>query len=148
MDARIVRAEVSPDPIDPAAVLGLVSQPGAGASVLFVGTVRDHDPQAAGEVVGLDYTSHPTAPERIAEIVGEALAEAGSTGADARVAAVHRVGRLGVGDVAFVVAVSSAHRAQAFELCELVVERVKQRLPIWKQQFEADGTHHWSGLDG
>ena len=140
MDARIVRAEVSSDPIDPAAVLGLVSQPGAGASALFVGTVRDHDPQAAGEVVGLDYTSHPTAPERIAEIVGEALAEAGSTGADARVAAVHRVGRLGVGD--------AAHRAQAFELCELVVERVKQRLPIWKQQFEADGTHRWSGLDG
>jgi molybdopterin synthase catalytic subunit len=148
MDARIVRAEVSAEPIDPALVLASVAQGTAGASVLFVGTVRDHDPQAAGEVVGLDYTSHPSAPERIIEIVSDALVEWGADGADARVAAVHRIGSLGVGEVAFVVAVSSAHRAQAFDLCELVVERVKQHLPIWKQQFEADGTHHWSGLDG
>ena len=146
MDPRIVGAEVSPDPIDPPAVLASVAQRAAGASVLFVGTVRDHDPQAGGEVVGLDYTGHPSAPQRIVEIVGDALAEWGAGDGDARVAAVHRIGRLGVGEVAFVVAVSSAHRAQAFDLCELVVERVKQHLPIWKQQFEADGTHHWSGL--
>lgn len=145
MERRIVLAEVGPEPIDPAAVLRLVAQPSAGASVLFVGTVRDHDPQAAGEVVGLDYTCHPSASQRIGEIVGEALAEAEADPA-ALVAAVHRVGRLGVGEVAFVVAASSAHRAHAFDLCELVVERVKQGLPIWKQQFEADGSHHWSGL--
>ena len=145
MDARIVRAEVSLDPIDPVAVLGLVAQASAGASVLFVGTVRNHDPQAAGEVVGLDYTCHPSAPERVIEIVRDALAEAGAE-PGARVAAVHRIGRLAVGDVAFVVAVSSAHRAHAFDLNELVVERVKQHLPIWKQQFEANGSHRWSGL--
>lgn len=145
MDPRVVLAEVSADPVDPAAVLGLVAQASAGASVLFTGTVRDHDPQAIGEVVGLDYTCHPSAPERIGEIVRDALTEA-EAAPQARVAAVHRVGRLGVGEVAFVVAVSSPHRAQAFALCELVVERVKQRLPIWKQQFEADGSYRWSGL--
>ncbi len=145
MDARVVRAEVGADPVDPAAVLERVAQAGAGAAVLFVGTVRDHDPQAAGEVVGLDYTCHPAAGERIGEIVRDTLAEAGAE-AGVRVAAVHRVGRLGVGEVAFVVAVSSAHRAQAFALCELIVERVKQNLPIWKRQFEADGSSRWSGL--
>lgn len=145
MDDRIVLAEVSAEPVDPAELLESVAQAGAGATVLFVGTVRDHDPQATGEVVGLDYTCHPSAHQRIGEIVHDALAGAGA-GAGARVAAVHRIGRLGVGEVAFVVAVSSAHRAQAFALCELVVERVKQQLPIWKQQFEADGSHRWSGL--
>lgn len=145
MDDRIVLAEVSAEPVDPTEVLGSVAQTGAGATVLFVGTVRDHDPQAASQVVGLDYTCHPSAYQRIGEIVNEALAEA-DAGTGARVAAVHRIGRLGVGEVAFAVAASSAHRAQAFALCELVVERVKQHLPIWKQQFEADGTHRWSGL--
>ncbi len=143
MDPRVLLAEVSSDPIDPAAVLASVSQSSAGAAVLFVGTVRDHDPQAGGRVVGLDYTSHPSAPQRIGEIVTEALA--GSPD-EVRVAVVHRIGRLAVGEVAFVVAVSSAHRAQAFECCNLVVERVKQHLPIWKQQFEADGSYRWSGL--
>lgn len=141
MDDRIVLARVSAEPIDPQAVLAAVARPSSGASTLFVGTVRDHDPQAAGEVVGLDYTCHPSAPQRIVEIVTDALAAE-----DARVAAVHRIGHLEVGEVAFVVAVSSAHRAQAFELCERVVERVKHELPIWKQQFEADGSYRWSGL--
>ncbi len=142
MDPRIVVAEVSADPVDPAVLLELVARPVAGASALFVGTVRDHDPQAAGEVVGLGYSCHPSAPERIGEIVAAALGSAEGV----RVAAVHRIGRLAVGEVAFVVAVSSAHRALAFELCERVVERVKRELPIWKQQFEADGSYRWSGL--
>lgn len=143
MDSRVVLAEVRSGPIDPAAVAALVAQPSAGASVLFVGAVRDHDPHADGEVVGLDYTCHPSAPQRIGEIVAGALAAAGD---DVRVATVHRIGQLGVGEVAFVVAVSSAHRRQAFEVCEQVVEQVKQHLPIWKQQFEADGSYRWSGL--
>ncbi|MGC3954753.1 MAG: molybdenum cofactor biosynthesis protein MoaE [Propionicimonas sp.] len=143
MDERLLLAQVSAEPVDPAALSAAVSRGEAGASVLFVGTVRDHDPQASGEVVGLDYTCHPSAPQRIGEIVAAALESAGD---DVRVAAVHRIGRLGVGEVAFVVAVSSAHRRQAFEVCERVVERVKRELPIWKQQFEADGSYRWSGL--
>ncbi|MCW5952718.1 MAG: molybdenum cofactor biosynthesis protein MoaE [Propionibacteriaceae bacterium] len=145
MDDRLVLAGISADPVDPAGLLERVARAGAGAAVVFVGTVRDHDPQATGEVVGLDYTCHPSAHDRIGGIVGDALAEAGAE-PEARVAAVHRIGRLTVGEVAFVVAVSSAHRPQAFALCELVVERVKQHLPIWKQQFEADGSYRWSGL--
>jgi molybdopterin synthase catalytic subunit len=145
MDARIRLAEVAPDTLDEAALLRLVERPDAGAATLFVGRVRDHDPQAAGEVVGLDYTAHPSATEKLAEIVTNALAAADPDGGTV-VAVAHRIGHLEVGDAAFVVAVSAANRRLTFEVCELIVEQVKHELPIWKQQFEADGSYRWSGL--
>ena len=145
MDQRIALAEVSAEPVDPAALAALVDHPAAGATTLFVGRVRDHDPEATGEVVALDYTCHPSAPERIVELVEAVLAGHDPAG-DARVAAVHRIGHLVVGDPAFVVAVSAAHRRLAFEVCEAVVEVVKRDLPVWKQQFEADGSYRWSGM--
>lgn len=141
----IALAAVSAEPIDASALLTLVSRPDAGAVSLFVGVVRNHDPQADGEVVALHYTSHPTASARIGEIVTEVLAEADPQG-ECLLAAVHRVGELVVGDAAFVVAVSAPHRRRAFAVCEQVVEQVKAELPVWKQQFEADGSYRWSGL--
>jgi molybdopterin synthase catalytic subunit len=145
MDARIRLAEVAPDTLDETALLRLVERPDAGAATLFVGRVRDHDPQAAGEVVGLDYTAHPSATGKLVEIVTEALATADPEHGTV-VAVAHRIGHLDVGDAAFVVAVSAAHRRLTFEVCELIVEQVKHELPIWKQQFEADGSYRWSGL--
>jgi molybdopterin synthase catalytic subunit len=145
MDARIRLADVATDALDETALLRLVERPDAGAATLFVGRVRDHDPQAAGEVVGLDYTAHPTATEKLVEIVTEALAIADPDGGTV-VAVAHRIGHLDVGDTAFAVAVSAAHRRLTFEVCELIVEQVKHQLPIWKQQFEADGNYRWSGL--
>lgn len=65
---------------------------------------------------------------------------------DPRVAVAHRVGHLVVGDLALVACVSSPHRALAFDVCAELVEAVKRELPIWKQQFEADGRHVWSNL--
>lgn len=143
--AQIRLAEVSDAPIDPAEVMALVTRPEAGAISLFVGVVRDHDPQADGAVVSLDYTSHPSANDTIGEIIAAVLTEH-DPDAETVVAAAHRIGHLSVGDNAFVVAVSAAHRAQAFAVCEHVVEQVKAQLPIWKQQFEADGSYRWSGL--
>ncbi|HSK32482.1 MAG TPA: molybdenum cofactor biosynthesis protein MoaE [Propionicimonas sp.] len=145
MDARIRLAEVTADPCEETALLRLVERPDAGAAILFVGRVRDHDPQATGEVVGLDYTAHPSAAGKLVEIVTGALVEADPDGGTV-VAVAHRIGHLDVGEVAFVVAVSAAHRRLAFEVCELIVERVKHDLPVWKQQFEADGSYRWSGL--
>lgn len=145
MTGRVALAEVSASAIDVDRLLALVERPDAGAISLFVGRVRDHDPQASGEVVALDYTAHPSATDLIGSIVTEALAEADRAGI-VTVAAVHRIGRLTVGDAAFVVAAAAPHRREAFAACELVVERTKQRLPIWKQQFVADGSYSWSGL--
>jgi len=139
-------AEVTDQPIDPAHVLGLVASASSGAQCLFVGTVRDNDLGAEGEVVGLDYTCHPMADALIGQIVAAQAAELDPEG-QCDIAAVHRVGHLAVGEVAFVAAVASPHRELAFKLCAQVVDAVKAQLPIWKQQFEAGGRSTWTGLD-
>ena len=142
-DVRL--AEISEAPIDHSALVDAVRRPDAGAISVFLGTVRDNDPQATGTVTSLSYTCHPSAPSRFGEIVAAVLAEHDPEDGCA-VAAVHRIGHLTVGEAAFVVAVSSGHRALAMAVCEQVVEHVKAELPIWKQQFEADGSYRWSGL--
>ncbi len=117
--------------------LSAVARSGAGATVLFSGVVRDHDHDRV--VVSLEYVAHPTAPDVLrgclTEIAADPLVHA--------VAASHRVGELRIGDAALVAAVSAAHRAEAFEACGRLVDLLKQRLPIWKHQFFADGTDEW-----
>lgn len=136
----IVRTAVVDVDLDPTEHLDLVASPDAGATALFVGTVRDNDPDAAGEVVSLEYSAHPDS----ARILGEIAAEFDRS--DVRIAISHRTGRLDVGGVAIVCAVSSVHRAEAFDVNRELVERVKAELPMWKKQFESDGSHTWVGL--
>ncbi|MFV0427848.1 MAG: molybdenum cofactor biosynthesis protein MoaE [Arachnia sp.] len=137
----LVHAAVTTASVDPEALRTQVTTPAAGAVATFVGIIRDHDPEAHGEVTGIEYTHHPDADRLIGELVERVVG-----GGGARVAAVHRVGRLAVGDVALVVAVATAHRREAFTWCAEVVEAIKAELPIWKQQFEADGRAVWSNL--
>mgnify|MGYP002738420456 CR=1 FL=1 len=136
----IVIAEIDASPLDVAAHLTAVADPTAGATAVFVGTVRDHDPGAEGAVVRLEYSSHPDAGEIIVALATEADRP------DLRIAITHRIGDLAVGDVAIVCAVSSAHRAEAFDVSRALVERVKVALPIWKRQVTADGEGSWVGL--
>lgn len=136
----IVRAGLSDQPLDATLILAEVAATDAGATALFVGTVRDHDPGAAGEVVRLEYTAHPDATAVLEELARALDAEG------VRISVSHRIGTLAVGDVAIVCAVSTAHRAQAFEICRELVERVKAELPVWKKQVEADGSSSWVGL--
>ena len=119
-----------------------VSDPRAGAVATFVGLVRDHDPSVEGRVVGLDYTAHPTAQD-----VLERLASAAAESEDViGVAVSHRIGHLAVGEAAIVAAVSTAHRAEAFDVCRALVETVKAELPVWKREVLEDGSHVWVGL--
>ncbi|MFD2757983.1 molybdenum cofactor biosynthesis protein MoaE [Gulosibacter faecalis] len=136
----IVTADISAAPLDVAAHLDAVTTSETGATSVFVGTVRDHDPDAAGEVTALEYSSHPDAAAQLAELARACDRD------DVRIAVSHRTGALRVGDTAIVCAVASAHRADAFDVCREVVERVKHELPVWKKQVEADGTAHWVGL--
>ncbi|NYF99238.1 molybdenum cofactor biosynthesis protein MoaE [Janibacter cremeus] len=138
-------AWISTEAIDLAAMLTSVDRPTHGAVASFVGQVRDHDPEAAGEVVALRYTCHPDAGRFIEEVVARTVAEHDSAG-ETDVSATHRIGDLDVGDLALVVVVGSAHRDLAFTLCRAVVEAIKHELPVWKQQFEVDGSHVWSGM--
>lgn len=136
---------VTDAPLDVARHHALVEHAAAGAVASFVGVIRDHDPEASGQVTGIDYSHHPDADAALARIAARLLAERDPDG-QARVAVSHRVGRLDVGDVALVCCVATPHRAEAFALCEALVETVKAELPIWKHQFEADGRAVWSGL--
>lgn len=136
-------ARISAEPLDAALHLTAVTDAEHGAVTSFIGIVRDHDPDAAGAVVALEYTAHPDAASTLAGIAERAIGDTG-----ALVAVSHRVGRLAVGDAAVVIAVAAPHRAEAFEVCRAVIETIKTDLPVWKRQVEADGTTAWKGLGG
>jgi molybdopterin synthase catalytic subunit len=120
-------------------VRAAVAGPGAGAIALFAGTVRDNDHDHG--VTGLSYNAHPSAEAELRE-VAEAIAEKFAV---LGVAVVHRVGDLAVGDLAVVAAVSSAHRAEAFDACRELIDELKATVPIWKHQQFTDGTDEWVG---
>jgi molybdopterin synthase catalytic subunit len=129
-------------PLSLAEHVAAVDDPRAGAVATFIGRVRDHDPSVTGEVVALEYSAHPDAQSVLDRLVGQAAERADVLG----VAASHRVGRLGVGEVAIVVAVATAHRSLAFDVCRDLVEVLKAELPIWKREVLADGSHVWVGM--
>ncbi|MFM9034687.1 MAG: molybdenum cofactor biosynthesis protein MoaE [Mycobacterium sp.] len=135
---RIVRAAVTGDLILLTEHEHLVAQAAAGAVVGFAGVVRDHD--GGRQVLRLDYSAHPHAEQTLFEVLAEVAAAAPGVRA---VAASHRIGKLAVGDAALVAAVSAEHRAEAFATCARLVDLVKERLPVWKHQFFADGTDEW-----
>lgn len=120
-------------------VLAAVGDPAAGGTAVFVGTVREQD--GGREVSTLGYSAHPSARQVLGELAGEVAETHGVTA----LAAVHRVGDLVVGDLAVVVAVSTPHRAQAFEACRELIDRLKAEVPIWKHQVFGDGGQEWVG---
>ena len=130
-------AFLTTEPIDLLPLLASVQSPARGGIASFVGVVRDHDGDR--RLLRLQYSAYgPMVEAECGRIV--ALAE---TRWPASIALRHRVGSLEVGETAIVVVAGSAHRAAAFDACRYVVEEVKRRLPIWKQEFYADGTHEW-----
>ena len=134
----IVRAALTDQLIDSNEHEALVSHHAAGAVVVFAGVVRDHD--GGRTVTRLDYSSHPSAEQTLADVVAEVVAGSGGVRA---IAVSHRVGTLQVGDAALIAAVAADHRQAAFETCAHLVDKVKERLPVWKHQFFADGTDEW-----
>lgn len=123
-----------------------IADPAAGGEVLFVGTVRDHDGTrddgAARGVTGLSYSAHPSAERELGRVAAEIAAKYPEAVA---LAAVHRVGDLAVGDLAVVVGVACAHRAEAFHACHALIDELKAAVPVWKHQLFADGTDEWVG---
>jgi molybdopterin synthase catalytic subunit len=140
-------ARVSDTAVDLATHIAAVSGPKVGGIATFVGTVRDHDSEARGNVTLLEYSAHPGAEKVLGEIAAACAAPASADGEICTVAVSHRIGRLRVGEIAVVVAVGTAHRDTAFAVCREVIERVKAELPVWKRQHEDDGTSAWVGLD-
>jgi molybdopterin synthase catalytic subunit len=130
-------AEVVDRRLDLAAHETAVAERRAGAVVSFQGVVRDHD--HGRSVTLLEYEGHPSAADVLRQVAQEIAADPDVYA----VAVSHRIGKLEIGDVALVAAVSTAHRAAAFAACARLVDEVKARLPIWKRQLFADGTDEW-----
>jgi molybdopterin synthase catalytic subunit len=135
-DRLLVR--VTDEPLDPREALAFTSDPAAGGTVLFAGTVRDHS--EAGPVTGLDYEAwREVAEARLLEI-GEELCRRWPV---RRAALLHRTGRLGVGEVSVLVCCSAPHRSEAFEAARHGIERIKADVPIWKKELLANGESRW-----
>ena len=119
-------------------VIRAVEAGDAGAIVHFLGVVRNNT--EGREVSYLEYEAYPPmAEKKMAEIAQEIHEKWGLD----RVAMIHRVGRLEIGEVSVAVAVASPHRREAFEACHYAMNRLKQIVPIWKREVWTDGEEEW-----
>ncbi|MDT8367632.1 MAG: molybdenum cofactor biosynthesis protein MoaE [Longimicrobiales bacterium] len=136
--ARVVRADLTDTSLDPADLLEAVADPAHGASLLFVGTVRDH---ADGRPVsGMRYEAYVAMAEHVLHEIAEEAASCLGRGA---IAVTHRIGTLAIGETSVAIAVASPHRAPAWEAGRYVIEEIKRRLPVWKHEDYADGEASW-----
>ncbi|ASY20212.1 molybdopterin synthase catalytic subunit [Candidatus Planktophila vernalis] len=134
---ELVYAVVTDAPVHIQELSKLVANPHSGAVVTFCGDVRDHD--GGKEVASLLYEIHPSAPEQIKLITQSVIGRFEIE----KVAVAHRYGDIAIGETAFAVAVSAAHRQAAFDACAAIVDEVKAKLPIWKHQKFTDGSDEW-----
>ena len=134
---ELVYAVVTDAPVHIQELSKLVANPHSGAVVTFCGDVRDHD--GGKEVASLLYEIHPSAPEQIKLITQSIMGRFEIE----KVAVAHRYGDIAIGETAFAVAVSAAHRQAAFDACSAIVDEVKAKLPIWKHQKFTDGSDEW-----
>jgi molybdopterin synthase catalytic subunit len=126
-------------PLDIAEVVDALGDEEAGGLTVFVGRVRNHDHGL--DVEGLEYSAHPTALGALRRVCAEVAEQYDVHG----VAAVHRVGRLAIGDIAVIVATTAAHRGEAFAASRALIDTLKAEVPIWKHQRFGDGTQEWVG---
>ena len=121
-------------PLNPQDCISFVESDGAGGTAVFVGTVRN---QTKGKtVVRLDFEAYE--PMAISEM--RKIAEAATKKWDAHFVSIHhRVGSLGIRDIAVVIAVATPHRVAAFEACQYCIDTLKETVPIWKKEFFEDG---------
>jgi len=136
-----VKADVRDTALSLDETLGLVRRPGAGGLSVFVGVVRD---ESAGRVVTrLEYSAYESMAKReMDRIIEEIESEIDGV----RAAAMHRVGMLEVGEAAVICAASAPHRAEAFRACRTLIDRIKERVPVWKREIGPDGSS-WVGWE-
>jgi len=138
MGPQEVLVRVSEEAIGAEEAVAFVSDPSAGGTCVFLGTVRERSD--AGEVTGLTYEAwNELATRRLEELAAEMLERWPLR----KVALLHRTGELEVGEVSVVVACSAPHRAEAFEACRHGIERLKHDVPIWKKEHLVSGASTW-----
>jgi len=127
------------DPIDAAALLRRVMRPSDGAYVLFEGVVRNHHQGHAVE--SIFYDAYRSMAEKEIDAI---MRDVGRQFPDVAMSLVHRLGRLVVGESSIAIVCSSPHRAESFAACRMLIDRVKQTVPIWKKERGPDG-EEWVG---
>ena len=138
-----MRAMLTDGPIDTAALVGEVSRGANGATLLFIGTVRNVNDNRA--VTGIEYSAYrPMAEREMADIIREASEQFGTDD----IVVVHRLGELSIGDASVAIAVAHARRGAAYDASRYVIEHLKRRVPIWKLEHYVDGTREWVGAAG
>jgi molybdopterin synthase catalytic subunit/molybdopterin converting factor small subunit len=133
------RYSIREHPLDVNAVITQVSHPDHGAAVVFVGTTREWT--AGQRTITLEYEAYVPMAEASLKQIGEEISVRWP-GALCSIA--HRIGNVGIEEMSVVIAVSSAHRADAYEASRYAIERLKQTVPIWKKEIYEDGTM-WKG---
>ena len=129
--------------IDASALLTEVGNARNGATLLFLGTVRDVNEGRA--VTGIEYTAYRSMAEReMSVIVGEACARFGTDD----IVVEHRLGVLELGEASVGIAVAHPRRGHAYDASRFIIEELKKRVPIWKLEHYVDGTREWVGAGG
>jgi len=132
---------ITEKPIDVNKLLSELSDPSSGASVLFTGTVRDHN--VLGKVSQLHYEAYEEMVEKVLQEIENEIHKKWKIN---KFIAIHRTGSLKVGEVSVVVAVSAEHRNEAFEACKFGIDAIKERAPIWKKEFGESRTEWLEGV--
>ena len=131
----VLRAELTAQALDPARLLSEVQAPSCGGIVVFVGEVRA-DEEPGRRLLALEYQAYdPLAAGQLRAVADEGAARWPM----ARIALAHRTGRLAVGEASVAIAVACPHRADAFACCRHLIDRLKEAVPIWKREVDADG---------
>jgi molybdopterin synthase catalytic subunit len=125
-------------PIDDGALLAAIADDSTGATTLFLGTVRDVNEDRA--VLGIEYSAYESMAQRELQAIA---AEAAERWPGSRIAIVHRLGELALGEASVAIAIAHARRAPAMDAQRYVIEELKRRVPIWKLEHYADGTREW-----
>ena len=138
--SKVRLAGISNAPLSVNKLVAAVSDPEVGGIGMFLGVVRNRD--IGQDVASLDYSEHPTAASTLLDCA-QRVAAAHEVVA---IAVEHRVGHLEVGELAVVVAASAVHRHAALAACAQLINDLKDRVPIWKEQHFASGESEWVGL--
>jgi molybdopterin synthase catalytic subunit len=129
---------LQPQPIDYAALTEKVRSPACGAVCLFLGTVREMT--QGKKTIALGYEAHDSLAQ---QTMKQIEAETRDRFPVHEMQIVHRLGHLELGEISVAVAVSCPHRQQAFQACQYAIDRLKEIVPIWKQENWADGSKEW-----
>jgi molybdopterin synthase catalytic subunit len=127
------------DRIELPELLAAVSDPAAGATATFLGVTRNHNDGRG--VLSLEYEAYPGMAEQEMERIG---LEAARRWSICKVAMVHRTGSVPIGESSVAIAVSAAHRRDAFAACRFAIDRLKETVPIWKKEY-FEGGEVWIG---